>query len=103
MTTFERDGAAFIRFQLAAGAPDSGMIEARLVRWVRIRRAGTKTDRRPVVSLRLCLAGLAFTAEFTLIDRTRLDYPVLIGRAALAGRVAVDSACTHIAPKTCNR
>ena len=103
MTSFQRDGVTWVRFQLTAGSPESAVIETPLIRWARVRRAGTKTDRRPVVSLPLCLAGLTTTAEFTLTDRTGLDYPVLIGRAALAGRIAIDPARTHIAPATCPR
>lgn len=107
ISTFERNGATFVRFTPAtSGATDgqpSAQIEARLVRWANVRRAGTKTDRRPVVELPLCIGGMSLRAEFTLTDRSGLDYPVLIGRAALAGRVAVDAASTHLATAVCPR
>jgi hypothetical protein len=98
---FTRDGTSWVRFSL--NAADAIPLEAPLVRWVRVRRAGTKTDRRPVVGLALCIAGLSSVAEFTLTDRTGLDYPMLIGRSALAGRFAVDSARTHLTPDSCPR
>jgi hypothetical protein len=96
---FERDGVEWVRFtpQTTAGSP----IETPLVRWTKVRRAGTKTDRRPVVSLALCLGGQSIPAQFTLTDRSGLDYPVLIGREALSGRIAVDSSRTYIAGTPC--
>ena len=99
ITPFTRDGQQWIRFSLNAAEPAN--LEAPLIRWVRIRRAGTKTGRRPVVSLPLCIAGVKSAAEFTLTDRTGLDYPMLIGRSALAGRIAVDSSRMHLAPEVC--
>ena len=53
--------------------------------------------------LPLCIAGVKSAAEFTLTDRTGLDYPMLIGRSALAGRIAVDSSRMHIAPDGCGK
>jgi hypothetical protein len=104
-STFERDGATFVRFTPAGdpAAQPQAQMEARLVRWANVRRAGTKTDRRPVVALPLCIDGMSLLAEFTLADRTGLDYPVLIGRAALAGRIAVDASRTHLATAVCPR
>jgi hypothetical protein len=103
---FARDGAQWLRFTVPVaegGGAVEPPVEAPVVRYVRIRRAGTKTERRPVVVLPLGMGGTRFTAEFTLTDRAGLDYPVLIGRAALAGRIAVDSARTHLAPVPCPR
>lgn len=72
-----------------------------VVREATVRRAGTTPQRRPVVVLPLCLAGLSDRAEFTLADRGGLDYPVLIGRAFLAGRLIIDSSLTHSRDGTC--
>lgn len=75
--------------------------EAPIVRWTRIRRAGADPDERPVVRLALCLAGVTALTEFTLADRSGLDYPLLVGRSFLAGRVVVDSATMHAADGMC--
>jgi hypothetical protein len=107
ITPFMREGVPWVRFTIQ-GAKDipaeiSLALEAPLVRWVRIQRAGTKPDRRPVVTLPLCIAGLSFPTTFTLTDRTGQEYPLLIGRTALAGRLAIDSSQTHTAATTCPR
>ena len=103
ITIVQRDGATFVRFNIASDGPPKDQIEARLMRWANVRRAGTKTDRRPVVALPLCIDGTTLLAEFTLTDRSGLDYPVLVGRAALAGRIAVDASRTHVATAVCPR
>ena len=65
------DGRHWIRVALNAAEPAN--LEAALIRWVRSRRAGAKTDRHPVVSLPLCIDGVKSAAAFTLTDRTGLD------------------------------
>ena len=67
-------------------------------RRVRCRRAGSQTvrssdggaERRPVVELEIALGTRRFWTKFTLNDRSRMDYPMLIGRNTLEGRFLVD-------------
>lgn len=94
-------GGEVARFSLRARDGTAQHLELPVARWVRIRRAGTETERRPVVRLPLCLAGATAVTEFTLTDRTGLDYAVLVGRAFLAGRILVDAARTHSASEAC--
>jgi hypothetical protein len=101
LTVFRRNGTEWVRFTPQVG--DARPIETPLTRWTRVRRAGAPLDRRPVVTLPLCLAGLAITAEVTLTDRTGLDVPMLVGREALAGRIAVDPGRDHVTVATCPR
>ncbi len=97
---FARDGDQWVAFTTRTPA-GVAPLTARLVRWVRIRRAGTEPARRPVVVLPLCIGGQSMMAEFTLNDRSGQATPILIGRAALAGRIAVDSARDHTAEASC--
>lgn len=103
MKFFSRQGAGWVRFGLAARPAQnpSRTIEAPVVRTVRVRRAGAPTERRPVIALPLCLVGSRITTEFTLTDRSGLDYVALVGRSALEGRVLVDPSRTHLAPAKC--
>ncbi len=104
---FNRNGEAWVRFKLPRArrgedtASASPAIESKLVRTARIKRADAATAQRPVVSLKMCLGGLTFPAEFTLTDRTGLDYAALIGRAALGPRFAVDAARTNLTDGRC--
>ena len=97
ITTFFRDEATWATFMTGAGE-QARRLAGPIVRWVRIHRAGTKAERRPVIALALCVGGQRMSAEFTLTDRSGQAYPVLVGRAALAGRIAVDSSREHVGP-----
>lgn len=98
-----RGGGEHVTFNFADGTGKRHTLDAPVVRWTRIKRAGAEPDERPVVRLALCLAGVTEETEFTLADRSRLDYPVLVGRSFLAGRVVVDSALKNTADGTCAR
>lgn len=54
---------------------------------------------RPLVLMELSLAGQTWTTEVTLTDRSDMELPMLIGRAALKGRFLVDPARTHLASR----
>jgi hypothetical protein len=41
------------------------------------------------------IGGERFPIELTLVDRSRMSYALLIGRAAIAGRFLVDPRRTH--------
>ncbi len=88
---FRRGGKRYVRFQLSDGNGGYGpQLERRLVRMVRIKRHGGDFERRPVVKLSVCLADLERVVEFSLVDRSNFDHPVLLGRSALSGFVLVD-------------
>jgi hypothetical protein len=97
---FERDGRRWVRFEIinpATGAPAS--LERRLKRTVGIQQAGnTEAKRRPVVKMGIVIGRSNQTAEFTLNDRTHLDYQVLIGRNILKDVMMVDVSRKNIAP-----
>ena len=99
---FERDGKKWVSFDL--DPQDDGHIvhmEAPLERNVRIRQASYEDiDRRPVVELDLMLGeNLRQRTEFTLADRSRMSYPVLLGRAFLRDLVLVDVGAEYLHPK----
>jgi len=63
-------------------------LEKKLVRTVLIKqrveaKASKKASRRMVVSLTICLGGKTEEIEFSLSDRERFNYPMLLGRAAI--------------------
>jgi len=111
---FNREGRPWVQFRLGARrnipaktsqgsgreTTDDVVIEAPVVRRAHIKRAGAPTERRLVVTLPMCLAGVSAETEFTLSDRVALDYRVLIGRAAL-GQLAIDATRTHVTAGSC--
>ena len=97
---FERDGRRWVRFDITH--PESGeaiTFERPVVRRVRISQSITDdSERRHVVELHFTLGGISHTAEFTLTDRSHLEFPVLIGRNILRDQMIVDVSKQYIAP-----
>ncbi|MFC6671210.1 ATP-dependent zinc protease [Marinobacterium aestuariivivens] len=98
ITVFERDGDKWVRFTLAHDSVEEALeVESPLVRYVRIKQASAaKPERRPVVALTLRLGPLTEKAEFTLTDRSEMEFPVLLGREFLQDIVVVDIARDRI-------
>ncbi|WP_290797678.1 ATP-dependent zinc protease [Halomonas sp.] len=102
ITRFERDGANWVRFKLGLTDDDvvvdgvrDEWIEAPVERRVRIVQASGEGS-RPVVSLMMTLGPIRETVEFTLNDRTHLNYPVLLGRRFLMDITVIDVAETYL-------
>jgi hypothetical protein len=98
--TFERDGNRWIKFQIQdPGQETFYEVEKPVVRHVRIIQASTEeTTRRPVIELQFQVGGTKRIEEFTLENRSHLDYQVLIGRNILRDLMVVDVAKEFIAP-----
>lgn len=97
---FQRNGDNWIRFTITD--PRSGeplVVERPRSRRVRIIQAGgDDPDTRHVVELRVTLGNSTQTAEFTLADRTALEFPALIGRNVLRDLMMVDVSKMDAAP-----
>jgi hypothetical protein len=97
---FERDGRRWVRFEIVH--PVSGEpvpMERRLKRMVSIIQANSpEAERRPVIKLGITIGHISQTAEFTLSDRSHLDYQVLVGRNILQDVMVVDVSRKNIAP-----
>lgn len=91
LTPFERDGKSWVAFTLRDRFSDEEHeFKQRLVGTVNIKRAGSKSEERPIVKMRLTLGDIVREVEVTLANRDEFDYPVLIGRNFLDGKAMVD-------------
>jgi len=89
-------------FQLSNEDGETMTLEREVVRYVRVKLRRAGFDRRPVVLLDLCLAGVRLSGEVNLADRSRFNYPLLIGRTMLADAgVIVDSRSTYTQENQC--
>lgn len=97
---FERDGRRWVRFEILH--PDTGEplpMERKLKRMVAIVQSNTaEAERRPVIKLGVTIGSISQTAEFTLSNRSHLDYQLLIGRNILRDVMVVDVSKKNIAP-----
>ncbi|MFB3144112.1 MAG: ATP-dependent zinc protease [Candidatus Methylomirabilales bacterium] len=83
--------------------PDAyGGLELRLpiIEW-RVVRSAVGKERRPVVEIELCLGPKRFRTQVNLSDRSRVQYPFLVGRLALQGRFLVDVSQSKVFPPSC--
>ncbi len=89
---FERDGDDWVRFTFEHDSAEGAIeFELPIKRTVLIRQASSaKPDRRVAVELDIRLGDQLQTTEFTLTDRSRMTYPVLLGRAFLMDLYVVD-------------
>ena len=97
---FERDGKRWVRFEIVH--PESGeplALERRLKRMVGLIQANSpESERRPVIKLGITIGHINQSAEFTLSNRSHLDYQMLIGRNILQDVMVVDVSKKNIAP-----
>lgn len=105
---FERNGKKFVRFSFDTSYDDDEddrfdlAFERPLVREVVIKRHKKKNQVRPVVEMQICIAGQIHKGEFSLVDRSKFNYPVLLGRRLLADFAVIDPAETFLEKPRCN-
>ncbi|GAB5412475.1 MAG: ATP-dependent zinc protease [Congregibacter sp.] len=100
ITIFERDGKPWVRFEI----PDPGsetplVLERRRVREALVVQSNSsEPERRPVIELGIQIGPVRQLAEFTLSDRSHLDFQMLVGRNILQDVMLVDVSATNIVP-----
>lgn len=85
--TFTKDDEDWVRFRFAMEDEDSGEavseeVERPLYRSLTVRGAGGR-DERPVVLLNLCVGDTVYEEQFSLRNRSAMNYPVLLGRRTI--------------------
>jgi hypothetical protein len=98
---FERDGDDWVRFVFEHDGSETPVeMELPIERTVLIRQPATdELDRRAVVELDIRLGQRLQRTEFTLTDRSRMTYPVQIGRAFLMDLYIVDVSRSYTHPR----
>jgi len=103
---FERDGKKWVRFRFPVPSENkkaklkkSAIQEYPISRDVNIKRHGAADQIRPVVKLMVQLGSFKGRIEFSLTDRTKYTYPVLVGRNLLEGNALVDVSKSYVAKK----
>ncbi len=104
MVEFERDGKPYVKFNIID--PNTGE-KIELMRRIRghtkIKKHMTESQRRPIVSLRVKLGDLDEHISFTLVDRSKFQQQVLIGRNFLRDLAIVDVSKEYTVPQTSNK
>ena len=88
---FERDSKKWVRFYVIdPKTKDKVKVERPLVRTASIKRHGSEDQKRPVVQMDMSIGKTRRVVEFSLTDRTKYEYPVLIGRNYLIRMALID-------------
>jgi len=87
---FDRNGRPWVRFVVDAKNGSAMTFERPIVRVVQVKRSDSATTIRPVVMLTICLGGEFRDETVTLVNRSHLRYPLLIGRATMEKRFVVN-------------
>ncbi len=98
---FVRGGEKWVRFDVSDRKGRTVSFERPVFRTARIKRSAARTSSRPVVKLPLCIGSFLQEVEVNLAKRTHLNYPLLVGRSAMAGKVFVDSSRTFTKDPIC--
>ena len=99
---FKQDGADWVRFVVAGESEEVWRFRLPVVRIVRIKRAGAPIMRRYVVELGVCLGPVYKRTEVNLINRSGMNYRMLIGRLFMAGDFVVDPAAAFVTRPSCD-
>ena len=64
--------------------------------------AHAQAQKKPVVLMKVCLGSQMYEEQFSLNDRDKMNYPVLIGRRTLEKVGLVDSSKTFTIEPSCS-
>lgn len=102
---FDRNGERWVSFRVELKDANTGKLsvaafERPVERNVKVRGAGG-TEHRPVVMMTMCIGKQLYTEQFSLKNRGKMNYPVLIGRRTLEHLGAVDVSRTFTLQPDC--
>lgn len=103
--TFSRKGKEWVRYDVPVKDADTDEMvrlefERPVYRRVLVRGAGGE-ERRPVVTMSICLGDKVYEEQFSLRDRGDMTYPVLIGRRTIENIGLIDVSETFLLPLEC--
>ena len=99
---FRKSGKRWVRFAIADRESGEEFVLVReRVRTVSVVQHDGEHQVRPVVMLRICIAGHWHDTEVSLIDRSEFNYQLLLGRSALASFALVDPGSTFLGQSGC--
>lgn len=71
-------------------------VRARYLGTVQVKNSCGESQNRLLVEVPVRIGPVTATVEFTVADRSKMRFPVILGRTALTGRFVVDVARTYV-------
>jgi hypothetical protein len=103
LTTYERDGERWARFSITDVDEKTVSVEKKIIRRVKIKRHFGDEQVRDVVRMGVCIGDRYQETDVSLIDRSGLNYSMLIGRKFLKGKFIVDPSQTFMLKPHCEK
>ncbi len=107
LEVFEKEGRQWARFHFPYGKREGFangfIIEKPIVRQSQVKEHIGDNALRYVVEIDICISGDTFPVEFSLADRGKFNYPIILGRKAMAARFIIDPANSFIGNRSCPR
>jgi hypothetical protein len=100
---YEQDGEQWLRFTVDKRDGTRLRLDRKIHRFAKIKRHFGDVQKRPVIMLGICLGGIYRVTEVNLIDRSGLDFPLLIGRRFLGEDFLLDPGAQYINPPRCGK
>ena len=86
----ERNGAKYVNFKVMDINGKLHTFERKIKKYIYVKQHTGDAQRRPEVTMGICLGGTYRTITVNLTNRANYRYPVLVGRKFLSGRFTVD-------------
>lgn len=99
VTLVDRNGVQFVNFRLLDTAHPhfkNQTFEFPVHKTKKIKSSNGMIQIRFIILTKMRLGELELNVEFSLADRSRMEYPILIGRKALRGNFIVDVSKKHL-------
>lgn len=90
---FELDGDTWVSFDIHPDIHNVSEIvrtQAKVEAMRNVKSSTATLEKRYVISTQIVMAGMQWTIQLTLTDRSEMSYLMLLGREAMSGRLVVD-------------
>jgi hypothetical protein len=101
LVEFDKDGQKWVKFTIVDGNGKKAVMERKVVGVRRIKRHYGKFQNRPVIRLAISVGNVHKNADVNLVDRTGFEYPLLIGRNFMDGKLIVNPSATYTVEPSC--
>ncbi len=95
----KRDDGEWVSFEIhphRRTRDDAERVSAKVETYRYIRSSNGKREIRPVIKVKMSLAGKTWTAEMTLTNRSQMSYRMILGRQAMRNRFMVDPGKSYV-------
>jgi len=98
---FDHNGQLWVRFEVQTTDGERKTLERKFLRTASVKTKGGDPQKRPVVILGICLGDYYKKVEVNLVDRSKFDHRMLVGRSFMEGKFVVDPSAQYTLQSNC--